>query len=156
MDYWNGSKNHGNKLERYRMSTWHMIHITINASPTKDILKIMLHRGIKNNIVYLSSLTDFCTEITALNRTIDNILDQFKTPWNQKPITVEARCLDAYFDIIFNSYTQSTMSISLSLISNHWIKNKYGNNCIDYQKYIRLLLILCNNFPIISIKTTAF
>lgn len=138
------------------MSRDYSIEIILNAIPTPETIKQILLQGQKLTIEYVDqNSTEPLTDITK-RLTLDEATQRILLGLNDRedidnlPV-LAIKINETYCWLVFeksNTYT----SLLLGPYAYIWMKNS-GTKQIDFDKYIRLLLDLCQDFCIVELKT---
>jgi len=66
---------------------------------------------------------------------------------------IEAKFLDTFICIIFGKHSAHSINLLFDVFGGRWYKGNPEEEHIDWARYMQLLLNLCQDFPIIEIKT---
>lgn len=138
------------------MSRDYTIEIILDEPTTEETIRKILLRGEKYHIEYIDQSTSESLTTTkkrlSLEKAVQEISLGLKDPEDIENLPVIAMKIDDSYCLLVFGKPDVYTTISLGIYGNIWMKNS-GQKNIDFDRYIRLLLDLCQDFPIVELKT---
>ena len=138
------------------MSRDYSIKIILDVAATSEAIKTIVSRGQEVGIEYIDQKSDECLTNTKKRLTLDESvrrvclgLQSREDIENLSVLAIKIR--ETYCWLVFGK-TEMHTTILLGPHAHIWMKNS-AKKKIDFDKYIRLLLDLCQDFCIVELKT---
>jgi len=143
------------------MSITYGIDVNINAAYSQQNIHFILEKGAKLGFRYYGCFWEKNENFVILDikNTVKEIMKQSSEPFKNSEPRVYVKLEDTYFFFcILNK--KDSMEVSLGGFASPWKKefwnSPYGDTLmIDFARYIRLLLKLCEDFTILKLETSA-
>jgi hypothetical protein len=132
------------------------IEIVLKKDFSKETIHRILKCGEQVGCKYVNSKDD--TSITAV-QALELAYSSYDVPQSyadeiRNLPCVEFQYLDTFCRLIFSSDNKiHNTEILLSIWGNRWFKGDPDDEMIDWARYIQLVLALCQDFPILELKT---
>jgi len=116
---------------------------------TRHDIKYIDERRLYQGIWYVSSEQ-------ALSLTLEDILSQSirTVPPLGRATSLSCEMSESFFIVIFCQDINKSVSLLMGPEGNPWYKGDPEDRDIDYDRYFRLLLDACQDFPITHLKTS--
>ena len=142
------------------MSKMYSVNIFLDVEPNKKNFKKIAAMGSKLGIIFLKRDTYECmvetiTEYLTLDEVADKMLQDMTDVASDINYVsgIACRYRDTYF--ILNGYKRDGHYFYLSffILCNYWYKVIEGEKYFDFGRYVKLFVDLCEELPIMEIRT---
>jgi len=135
------------------------VEIALEAQATHETINIILTRFKDQKVKYIDEREAKVSEFNIQEATsimIKGLYDdqhaRYALERNTPVILCEVE--QSYFSLVCVQNDNKRLSISIALEAYRWYKGDPEDRDIDYDRYLRLLLDACQDFPITRLKTS--
>lgn len=136
------------------MSTWYSLSVIIDAKLDHKIVEQILEAGQAHHFIYFKENNPY-TKVVSPKQGASKLLSSEEQARDDGGARIFTKFEDTYFSLWIDCKDSKT-EIYMGNVEYSWKKAFANSNkaeYFDFARYIRLLLILCKDFPIISLET---
>lgn len=145
------------------MSATYSVYCTLQATNTKKNIRAIIKRGAEIGCIYYNDIWkkhDSDSVTLSIENAVKVMMDRSPEVLVDFGPSIYTKFEDTYFVFRINpNFDNNLLNVSMGAISHPWRKEFWNSPedvlMIDFARYIRLMLKLCDDFTILKLKTIA-